>query len=132
MASKRRNMFYQNKKQETTGIDPPTLVILLGCDGGGCGPCRGLSTQHPGAGTLTQEEAQPIIDPYKLLADDLKDIYRDIRQETTEKVVWSGHRFRRMHDTGPLRGQSPLSNSCVAIHPVEFFDIVLLPFCPAS
>ncbi|KAL1123095.1 hypothetical protein AAG570_002183 [Ranatra chinensis] len=29
MASKRRNMFYQNKKQETTKIDPPRLVYLI-------------------------------------------------------------------------------------------------------
>ncbi|KAL1138696.1 hypothetical protein AAG570_008758 [Ranatra chinensis] len=34
MASKRRNMFYENKKQETTEIDPPLITMLL--ERGGC------------------------------------------------------------------------------------------------
>ncbi|KAL1130847.1 hypothetical protein AAG570_012088 [Ranatra chinensis] len=32
MASKRRNIFYENKKQETTGTDPPILLMKIGRD----------------------------------------------------------------------------------------------------
>lgn len=37
-----------------------------------------MSTQHPGPGSLP--DYQTHIDPYRLLEDDLKDVYRDIRQ----------------------------------------------------
>ena len=55
-------------------------ILLSGSEGGGGEDptCRRLSTQQSGPGSLP--DYQPSVDPYRLLDDDLKYIYRDIRQ----------------------------------------------------
>lgn len=61
------------------GIQPLTRTLVQHCQAAQCaGSSRLFSTQQPGAGPLP--DYQPV-DPYRLIEDDLKEVYRDIKQE---------------------------------------------------
>ncbi|XP_039290729.1 all trans-polyprenyl-diphosphate synthase PDSS1 [Nilaparvata lugens] len=64
-----------------TDIKPFERTLLQNCQREGS--CRALSSQQVGPGSMP--DFQPV-DPYRLLEDDLKDIYRDIRQAITSNT----------------------------------------------